>query len=157
MEGPYDGVQNEPDGLDSTIAKKEWDLLTGPEIRYLLLVLGLLASLMPWWYVVNFYGGGLEDRTTLLGCLLNIDSTGLRAAAIFYYLGLATLTFKKVRWTSLGAVFLLSSFIVGFYSCVGLFEGFSVYIGGAQYLGFFVFVSMLVIVYARYEQKGLRF
>jgi len=138
-------------------------IFTWREWRYLLFVLGLLASVIPWWYLINFPGtGDVEyERYTLLDCLL-IENAGLQTAAVLYYLGLATLLFKQVRWLVLGAIFWSISFLVGFYSMVALYHqliGFTemlVLLGGAHFLALSVFVAMLFIIGARFLEKDMK-
>ncbi len=138
-------------------------LLTRREWRYLLFVLGLIASVMPWWYLINFAGTGDVEyaRYTLLDCLL-VENAGLQTAAIFYYLGLVTLLFKQVRWLVLGVIFWVISFFVGFYSMVAYYDHLFefaemlVLLGGAQFLALFIFVAMLFIIGARYLEKDMK-
>jgi hypothetical protein len=142
---------------DNKLPSEEWGVLTAPEFRYLLIVLGLLASVMPFWYVVTYPDGYFIGGTTMFGLLTSMNNTGLHTAAILFYLALATLAFRRIRWTAFGALLLFSSFIIGFYSAIGLNSGFKVVIGGAHALGLVIFFAMLLIVYARYRQIGLRF
>jgi hypothetical protein len=141
----------------------DYGLLTRSEFRYLLFVLGLIVSIMPWWYLINFAGAGDVEykRYTLLDCLF-IENTGLQAAVILYYLGLVTLLFKQVRWLVLGAIFWLISFLVGFYSMVNFYDQLIQYtemlvlLGGAHLLALFVFLAMLFIIGIRFLEKDMK-
>jgi len=136
---------------------------TRPEFRYLLFVLGLIVSIMPWWYLINFAGtGDVEYKRYTLFDFLLIENMGLQTAVILYYLGLVTLLFKQVRWLVLGAIFWLISFLVGFYSMVNLYDQLFQYnemqvlLGGAHFLALFVFLAMLLIIGVRFLEKDMK-
>ena len=104
------------------------------EMRLLIVALGLIGTMMPWFAQVTPEG----VATITLLAALGMGNVGVEVAGLLFYLGLAACILKDVEWSLLGGILM----VVGVIAFLLSDPGFS--LGG----GFFIGIATMALTWA---------
>jgi hypothetical protein len=139
-----DQVRNEID--DDLDRFTFYGLLIDKRTRLMVVLIGALSTLLPWYFLPYYDGLYLN----LFSGLLSYGNVGYQLAAMLFYVGLLSCTFEGEEWSLLGGLIMAGAIIMGSLSVQNL-PG----IGLGMIIGILVTIyAFLPVIYALFEVMG---
>ena len=110
-----------------------YGLLIDKRTRLMVVLIGALSTLLPWYFLP--YSDGVY--LNLFSGLLSYDNVGYQLAAMLFYVGLLSCTFEGEEWSLLGGLIMAVAIVVGSLSVQ--------YMSG---VGLGMIIGILVTIYA---------